>query len=409
MLKEAHVGTDSASLLAFLRERTPPDADLQSPDLLIRQFGSEKFQEREDATTRAIALGPRILPTLRQALSHHDPEIVSRARSCIEQIEHGMDMALPQAVARLLAKRHPAGALEALLGYLGAVPSDKVAEEVSFAIDALAARDARTTPALLAALKDPLASRRAVAACIVGAYGDASQRELVQKCLKDQEPMGRLRAAQGLLAGRDERGIPVLVALLAEPSIELGWQAEELLHCVAGDDAPQATIGPGSVDSRQKCRHEWEAWASKRLPSLDWPRIIEDCRRPALLLVVDQKRPPAENNGRIWLCGCDGRPRWEIQNSGYSFSNVQFLWQGRILLVESRRAPTILEQMKSREWGPITLQQLVVERDHIVWRHTKFWYTHQAARLSPKYPRYLGQPSGRNCRPHAAHEYRLAR
>ena len=53
----------------------------------------------------------------------------------------------------------------------------------------------------------------------------------------------RLRAAQGLLAGKDTAGVPVLIDLLADAGVEVRWQAEELLRWLAVDAAPEAVVG----------------------------------------------------------------------------------------------------------------------------------------------------------------------
>ena len=64
----------------------------------------------------------------------------------------------------------------------------------------------------------------------------------VRKRLKDPDAQVRLRAAQGLLAVRDADSLPVLIALLDEPAVEISWSAEELLHWVAGEKAPSAKV-----------------------------------------------------------------------------------------------------------------------------------------------------------------------
>jgi hypothetical protein len=57
ILCEAHVSTDGASLLAFLRRRSATDAELRNVDHLVRRLGSARFQERENVATMIIGLG----------------------------------------------------------------------------------------------------------------------------------------------------------------------------------------------------------------------------------------------------------------------------------------------------------------------------------------------------------------
>src|SRR5262249_13984560 len=159
---------------------------------------------------------------------------------------------------------------ETLLRYLPSAPCEKVEVEVVYALDALALSGGRLNPVLIPALKDPMPARRAVAASIVGRLGDEGQQALAPKDLKDEYPRVRRRAAQGSLAAKNKDALPVLVALLAEPSVEVTWQAEELLHWLAGDDAPNVTIGAGSVQSRQRCRDSWVTWLSRNFATFDW-------------------------------------------------------------------------------------------------------------------------------------------
>src|SRR5262249_32417297 len=135
------------------------------------------------------------------------------------------------------------GAAAVLLQHLPFAPDETTEEETWFGLDALAAADRRTHEALAAALADRAPARRAAAACVLGRVGTAGQHDTVARLLDDPEAVVRLRAAQGLLAGEDARGLPALIALLKEPDLGVAWQAEELLHWAAGDGAPGAAVG----------------------------------------------------------------------------------------------------------------------------------------------------------------------
>src|SRR5262249_9676975 len=67
------------------------------------------------------------------------------------------------------------------------------------------------------------------------------------------------RAAQGLLAGRDGRAVPVLAALLTEGPPEVAARAEDLLYCLAGPWAPRVMPG-GDPAARKRCRAAWGQW-----------------------------------------------------------------------------------------------------------------------------------------------------
>jgi HEAT repeat protein len=313
LLRRFKIGTDDRSLLEFLRTRSRLARSSVKAEALIRRLGSDDFRERQAASAELIALEHRAIPPLFRAQTNPDKEIASRAKHCLQQIEPRLRASLPWTVVRRLLHRQPPGTIEALLRYLPDIDDPAVEEEIYFGLDRLTVRAGKIDPALAGALRDRAPARRAVAACIVGRLGSPEQKAAVRKLLKDADPWVRLRAAQGLLAGRDKAAIPVLIALLDQPQVMLTWQAEELLHYAAGEGAPEVTVGAGSAPARARCRVAWEAWARAHVKALDLSKEHPDHRRPGLLLVwssLDRRKP----NGQVWLYGCDGRPRWHMDN-----------------------------------------------------------------------------------------------
>src|SRR5262249_40263233 len=149
------------------------------------------FPVREKASSALVALGNVAVPSLRQALTDPDIEIVRRAENCLRLIEKGYGAAVPAAAARALARRKPAGAADVLLGYLPVAENEAVAEEVRKSLVAVAVRDGKPEPALRAALADKLPARRAVAAEVLAHIPD--QRPGVLNLLQDPVQAVRLR------------------------------------------------------------------------------------------------------------------------------------------------------------------------------------------------------------------------
>jgi HEAT repeat protein len=336
-LTRAGIKTDDASLLAFLRERTAPDEDLQNISRFIDQLGSAEAKEREDASKRLGRLGVLTLPKLRQAAGDKDPERAARARARIEAISHPT-WVLPAAAVRLLLKRNPDGTGEALFRYLPFVQSEETEEDIWFGLDRLAAWDVKLRFVLLTGMKDALPSRRALAACVVGHVGTAGQREAVRPLLEDKDPTVRLRAAQGLLSGKDKGGVPVLVALLEDTPAEVAWQAEELLIWVSGKDSLGPMVGTGTPEARRKARLAWENWWAREGEALDLARLKESPRRPGLVLIAEagpvRWGKGGGWGGRVWLTGCDGEARWEFAVPRHP-EDVRLLPGPRVLLAES--------------------------------------------------------------------------
>ncbi len=346
LLKDAGVKTDGASLVAFLHKHSASEADLRNLDQLIGQLGSRSFREREQASKQLVTTGAPALPALQRAIRDPDPEVLRRGMACLKEIGRSLDTGLQMACARLLVRRRIDAAAEALLRYLPSAAGEELMEEIVCGLDTLAVHKGRLEPSLSAALQDTLPARRAAAACIVGRVGDADQRAGVRKLLNDPEPLVRLRAAQGLLCGKDMSGIAVLIALLSDPSVELSWQAEELLHWIAGDSAPSLTVGAGNADSAKSCRTAWERWWRRYCLQPDLLKSDQDYRRPGLLLVGDcdmSKMNGKRLRGRIRLFGCDGKARWQLENVGDPW-DVQLLSGNRILIAEGGNVNRVTER-----------------------------------------------------------------
>src|SRR5688500_12442225 len=108
-LKQAGVGTDGATLVAFFRKRTPNDEERKRLAEARRQLGDEDFETREKASRDLIAAGRAALPLLRPAFKSEDVEVVRRARACVDEIERLSEVPLVLAAAGLIAARKPDG------------------------------------------------------------------------------------------------------------------------------------------------------------------------------------------------------------------------------------------------------------------------------------------------------------
>ena len=95
-----------------------------------------------------------------------------------------------------------------------------------------------------------------------------------RELLADTDAHVRLRAAQGLVAGRDKSGVPVLIALLDGPA-DTAWPAEDLLLCLAGARAPHAPVGEAPA-ARRRARDAWALWWKGQEKTLDLSRPEAD-------------------------------------------------------------------------------------------------------------------------------------
>jgi HEAT repeat protein len=324
--------TDGPALLAAFRQRTLSPEQTDQVRSLIAQLGHKVYTKRESAAADLVALGPSVVPLLRQALQVADLERARRIRLCLKRIAAGTDQkTLPPVSARLLALRQPPGATEALLAYLPFTDDAVMRWEVVKALTSLAGRGATPDPVLVKALSDKVPLRRAVAAEVLAGAGKGEARPAVRKLLTDPDPTVRLRAAVALTCAADRDALPVLIDLLADLPTGQRWQAEEILHPLAGARAPQIVVGEDAA-ARQKHRDAWGAWwkengATTRLA----PRPVP----PPLLgftviaAVADMNRA----NSRVFEVDPHGKVRWQFDGVNYPV-DVHVLPGNRVLISE---------------------------------------------------------------------------
>jgi HEAT repeat protein len=260
-VRSAGLGTDGPALLEFFRARSHLETDWPKLQALARQLGDPVAAVRARAAAALVARGPLAVPVLRQAANDlANPDAAGRARQCLQVLEGSTAAALPAAAARLLALRKPPGTAEVLLDYLPFADDTSVAEHVIGALAALAYTDGRPDPALLRALGDAVAVRRAAAGEALCRADRPEQRPAVRKLLHDPSAGVRLRAAMALARQQDAEAIPVLIDLLGELPAAQRRPAEEVLQELAGEWAPGLAHLKDDEISRRICRDAWAAW-----------------------------------------------------------------------------------------------------------------------------------------------------
>jgi HEAT repeat protein len=296
---------DGASLLAAVRARTLTAQDREKIKGLIGKLAGD-FATREVASKELLALGRRSLSPLREAAKDKNTEVARRAKELIERIEEEPGDRLPVAVVRLLGVRKPAGAVEALLAYLPLVEEENFSGDVRKSLTALALRDDKPDSALVRALDDAQPSLRAMAAEALIQGGGAQGRSVVRKLLKDAVPEVRMRVALAFALAREREGVAVLIDLLAVLSAEQVGQVEDTLYQLAGDSAPEVSLGTEPAE-RKKCRDAWAAWWKLNATRVDLGRLT---RRAWLgyTLLCDM------GGGRVFEIDRNGKERWSIEN-----------------------------------------------------------------------------------------------
>ncbi len=327
-LQDNGIKPDAAGLLDHFRKRTPGPKELQRLEALVQLLASEQFEERERATKELKAIGEPALPALRKATLDADVEVSLRARDCIAAIEaQGPGLETGLTATRALARQAPPAAVGALLDYLPHAYDLNVEDAACDALAVLASRPGPVDPLLLAALTDTLPVRRGGAAFALGRRPEEASRAAVRRLLADRDRQVRWRATLGLLAGRDRAAIPALLDLASGPSDELTWQAEALLLRLAGENTPALLPDDDEVLGRARRRAAWLSWWQEHGKKVDLA-TLEDTPRLLNVTLI-----PEMHANKVWECGKDGRPRWEVPVPGCPI-DAQVLPGNRLLVAE---------------------------------------------------------------------------
>jgi HEAT repeat protein len=94
-------------------------------------------------------------------------------------------------------------------------------------------------------------------------------------------------------------------------------------------------IGAGSPESKRKARRSWAKWWREKNQDIDLSAATAT-RRPGLVLVCEEGQFPTSAEGRLWLCGCDGKPRWTLKGLRGPVQ-VELVEGDKVLIAEAHR------------------------------------------------------------------------
>jgi HEAT repeat protein len=355
---------DGPALIDELKKRTPSDADREKVLALIAKLGDKEAAVRDKAMADLVTLGAEAAPLLRQtqANAEHDAKLAEAAQKCLSQIDPESAPPLPAVAARLLALRRPAGAAEAVLAYLPSAEDDQSAGELRAALTALAVKDGKADAAVVKALEDKSALRRAAAAEALAFAGATDQRDAVRKLLKDQDQNVRLRVALALTSTQDKESIPPLIAMITELPPTQAGQAEYQLRLLAGEGAPEASAGDDAA-SRKKTRDAWEAWWKKNGDKLQLAKLDSRQQLLGYTIVVDMY-DNTKRGGRVVELDRHGKVRWEWTGVGNPGPlSAQMLPGDRVLISEHNMGRVVERDLKGKElWSYSINQPMMAQR-----------------------------------------------
>src|SRR5262249_16768188 len=151
-------------------------------------------------------------------------------------------------------------------------------------------------------------ARRAAAAFVAGGSKDPDLRQRVRRLLEDSDSKVRLRAAEGLIAGKDKVAVPTVISLLGETSPALNGKAEKLLFQIDGESTAGICLADGNISARHQYRDLWLAWWQKKGDTIDWPPAEPEQPTPNFPILIEM------DSSKVWELGAGGRANWEIRN-----------------------------------------------------------------------------------------------
>jgi len=342
LLNEVKIGSDGPSVVAYFKKRILPDDDRKRVGELIRQLGNDDFELREQATSALLAIGPAVLPQLKDAVNDRDPEIVQRARYCLDNMERVSTSSVIAAAVRVLGLKEPDKTAELLLAFAPQADSEYVREAIRESLKRVAVREKKPDAALVAALKDKVALRRALAVEILLGAQVIDVKD-AQPYLKDSDAVVRLRVALALIERDQKEAVPTLIALYKDLPVDQIWQIDDVLYQLAGDNAPKV---PGTGDVRGQSQKLWQAWWDMHGEKVDLKAIKDRPAMQGLTLVVFLD--PQTGWPKIVELGRDNKPRWEMANFQSTIVDAQYL-PGDRLLVAEYNTKTVTERNRKGE------------------------------------------------------------
>lgn len=353
---------DPKGLLDYLRQRTLSDADLSKIQAVIRRLASDDFGERLKAAAEVERFGPAAVGPLRTASqSDADYEIAFQAGECLRRMEKVPHTAVAAAAVRALARSKPPETAKVLLAFLPLSDDVTVGNEIRNALKAVAVRDGRAEPALVAALTDPVAERRAAAAVALIEGGPARERVRVPDAYQRVRAAVRAEANVEsrfqmlyslLLTAREPETVGLLIDALPELPRGRLWQAEDYLLQLAGKDAPKVVFGK-SNESLLKARDAWKHWWATASAATDLgafayaPRVTGR----TLLVLMDYR---GYSSGAVAELGPDLKERWRIVGLSAPM-DAQYLPDGTVAIAEFNSNKVTIRDTAGRVLGARTL------------------------------------------------------
>jgi len=337
LLREAGLKGEGPDILDYFRKRTtkPPDQKVVSG--LVKQLGDEDFPTREKAFVSLMSMGAGALAGLKEGENDPDLEIRKRVADLKVRIDTKAEPTLQTAAARVLAKLKTEGTADVLMAYLPFASDPNVVDEICRTLGAVALIDGKAAPVLVKGLTDDNPTKRGAAGEALARADAKEEMPNVKKLLSDKNIDVRFRVTMAMLGSKDKDIVPVMIDLMSDLAPNQLWPVEEALLRLAGDKAPQVSLGT-DVASRKKTRDTWAKWYAENEKDIDLAKLTADNVYLGYTLVVQHNNRigvgGGGNVGEVYELDKDKNVRWKITIPvGYPV-DAQVLSGNRVLVAE---------------------------------------------------------------------------
>lgn len=257
VLRSVGIPCEGDELSEFLRTRMQNRVEAAKLEELASRLSDPAPEVRWRAAGKLVGHGSKSIPVLRAA--SRDDITAQIAKHCLSLVEGSAAATLPRAAITVLGEMNSADAVTVLLAYVAHAEDDTVLAAIRNSLEKLASVDGKPNPILEKALESKDSGEQIMAIEILCRPDRPEVWPRVRKLLQADNAMVRKKAAETLLACKDESAIPVLIDLLAElPGAERS-QVEALLTEFAGSWRVCGPEGDNPIANKVR-RDAWKSW-----------------------------------------------------------------------------------------------------------------------------------------------------
>jgi hypothetical protein len=208
-----------------------------------------------------------------------------------------------------------------------------VVDEMCKTLGAVAMQNGKIEPVLVKSLSDPIAVKRAAAGEALIRANAKDEWANVKKLLKDADLNVRFRVCMAMMTLKDKEIVPVMIDLLGELSPNQLWPMEEALLRLAGDKAPQVSLG-NTPEAKKACRDAWAKWYTANEANIDMAKLTAESVYLGYTMIVQHNNRVGGNVGEIFELDKDKNVRWKMTIPvGYPV-DAQIVGANRVLVCE---------------------------------------------------------------------------